>query len=148
MMLVWHIGEFQWRAAGITLKPFTPVTRAAAIAAFAGMGPPAEYCDGQLVIAGAAILLFATIGASPAQTRLVAPDRLEWRPARNDYHPEEETPWLPAVAIPRYDPDRAEWLSRAHVLLKGGGEGGQWVYCGTAHLASYSYAAERAPPGP
>ena len=128
-----------------TLKPFIPVTRAAAIAEFAGT--PVEYCDGQIVIVGSAILLFASIGASPGQTRLVAPDRLEWRPARNDYHPDEELPWLPAAAIPRFD-HRAELVTRTHVLLRLAGSRDQWIYCGAAHLGSYSYPTEKAPPGP
>jgi hypothetical protein len=129
-----------------TLKPFTLVTRAAAIAEFAGT--PIEYCDGQVVIVGSAILLFATVGTSPQQTRLVAPDRLEWRPARNDYHPDEKIPWLPAVAIPLVDHDRAEWLSYTHILVQPAGAGDEWLYCGPAHLGSYSYAEESTPPGP
>jgi hypothetical protein len=131
-----------------TLKPFTQVTRAAAIAEFAGVETPVEYCDGQLVVAGGAILLFATIGTSPAETRLVAPDRLEWRPARNDYHPDEEIPWLPAAAIPRLDHERAEPLSYTHILVQPAGTDDEWLYCGPAHLGSYSYAEESTPPGP
>jgi hypothetical protein len=129
-----------------TLKPFTLVTRAAAIAEFAGT--PVDYCDGQIVTVGSAILLFATVGTSPEQTRLVAPDRLEWRPARNDYRPDEKIPWLPAVAIPRVDHDRAEWLSYTHVLVQPAGTGDEWLYCGAAHLGSYTYAEESTPPGP
>jgi hypothetical protein len=130
-----------------SLTAFTEVTRDQAITAFGGSGQAAQYCDGQIVIVGGAILLFATLGEGPDQTRLKASDSLEWRPRRNDYHPEEEIPWLPAAAIPRYDRDRKAWATRSHILLQRKAHAGRWLYCGAAHLGSYALGRRTDPPG-
>lgn len=130
------------------LAAFTEVTRGQAIAAFGDGGQAAQYCDRQIVVIGSAILLFATLGDGPDGTRLTASDSLEWRPKRNDYHPEEEIPWLPAAGIPRYDHDRKAWETRSYVLLQRKAEGDLWLYCGGAHLGSYAIPRRTEPPGP
>src|SRR5262245_48425116 len=116
-----------WLRIMASLTTFSAVTRDQAIAAFDGSGQAAEYCDGQIVVAGDAILLFATIGDGSDETRLTASDTLEWRPMRSDYHPEEKIPWLPAAAIPRYDHDRKAWATRSHVLLRLHAHGDRWL---------------------
>lgn len=118
-----------WRLQIMTsLAAFTEVTRDQAITAFGGSGQ--TYCDGQIVVVGSAILLFATLGDGSDDTRLTAADSLEWRPKHNDYHPEEEIPWLPAAAIPCYDHDRKTWLTHSHILLRRQSHADRWLYCG------------------
>ena len=130
------------------LATFTEVTRGQAIAAFGGSGRAAQYCGGQIVIVGSAILVFATLGKGSDGTCLTASDSFEWRPQRNDYHPEEDIPWLPAAAIPRYDRDRKAWTARSYILLQHQGGGDRWLYCGAAHLGSYAITRGTEPPGP
>jgi hypothetical protein len=131
-----------------SLAAFSEVTRDQAIAALGGSGQAAQYCEGQIVIVGSAILLFAATGGGSDDTRLTASDCVEWRPKRNDYHPGEQIPWLPAAAIPRYDHDRKAWVSRSHILLRRRADADRWLYCGGAHLGSYAIPRGNDPPGP
>ena len=112
------------------------VSRDAAISTLAD-GAISNFCDGQLVVAGSAILLFATLSDSADGTRLETPERLVWRPSRNDYHPEEEIPWLPHATIPQFDHRRKVFRSQLHVLLRKEEERDHWLHCGQGHLLSY-----------
>ena len=121
----------------VDLMPSTFVTREAALKV-AGRGRRHVFCEDQFVVTGRAILLFATLG--PEGTALTAPDSLEWRPARTDYHPDEKIAWLPQAVIPEV---RHRWKrlnTQAFVFLRKAGAEDRWLFCGPAQLGSYQHS--------
>jgi hypothetical protein len=116
-----------------------------------------SFCEGQFYVTKAAICCFIDANGT-SQSFLESPSRLQWKPARLDYHPEEDLAWFPAAAREtRPGPARitsaqnaAEWLKQQnasppppesfkehYLFLRRPGES-QYLYAGPAHLSAYS----------
>lgn len=117
----------------------TRLPRCAALAAFGGNASAPTFCGGDFVKLDGAVLLFATL-SGPARTRLETADRLIWCPicvtealeGANDAHP-----WLPSAIRECFD--RADKRSFEHyAFVRQPQDGDNWLYCGHAHLGSWS----------
>lgn len=106
--------------------------------AVARFGDPAEaelFCDRQFAVLPGTTVCFATQGDPDSGTKLLAPSKLAWKPARLDYHSEDKRPWLPERLTICVERDGA-WLPLHHMFLRVAGEQ-QFVYAGIAVLNSF-----------
>jgi len=111
------------------------VTRAEAIAAFGDPAAAQGHCDDQFVVFPHAVLCFATVGNPDAQPFLGTPTSFVWKPARLDYDPADQIPWLPTPAREVWGPNR-ELIKEHHIFLRLPGVE-SFAYLGTAHLGSW-----------
>jgi hypothetical protein len=92
-------------------------------------------CDGQFVVLPKAILCLATVGDPASEPYMGVPSSFCWKPARLDYDPTDEVPWLPTKAREVWGPDR-EKIKEHHLFLRAPGDE-CFVYVGSAHLGSW-----------
>jgi len=110
-------------------------TRDEAVATFGDPGAGQSYCDGHFVVLPDVVLCLATVGNPDSQPFLGLPTSFQWKPARLDYDPDDEIPWLPTPVREVWGLNR-ERLKEHHILLRAPGDERN-VYIGSAHLGSY-----------
>lgn len=112
-----------------------PYTVDEAVAAFGGTGEARFLCDGQFIVLPKVVLCMVTVGGPATQSFLGTPESVVWKPARLDYDPADEFPWLPTPAREVWGPDRQKVKQHQMFLRRPGDE--RFFYAGEAHLGSY-----------
>ncbi len=126
------------------LQLFSYVTTHEARAAFTNQQPCRSYCDDQFIKCGDAVLFYARLKRSPGGTHFLSSDHLIWRPERDDYHADEEWPWLPSAVIPQFDNSSEYSKPRLYMFASTSEFADRWLYCGEVHLSSYGHADGKA----
>jgi Immunity protein Imm1 len=106
-----------------------------AIAAFDATSAAELLCDRQFVILPTAVLCMATVGDPATRPNLSNPSHVVWRPARIDYAPIDDVPWLPSKVREVRGADRRK-IREHHVFLRLPSDE-SFFYAGKAHLGSY-----------
>jgi hypothetical protein len=103
--------------------------------ALAAFGDPAGarfFCDRQFAVFPHATLCFATMGDPETGTRLLGPSKLSWTPARLDFHPRSDPPWVPG-RLARCVERNGAWLPLHHLFLRAAGDEA-YVFAGIAEV--------------
>jgi hypothetical protein len=117
------------------LSPYAKSTLKRAVAAFGDPASAEYFCDRQFAVVRGTRLCFATTGDPKSGTKLLTPSTVSWRPARLDYHPERQIPWLPAP-LTRCVERNGGYLPLHHMFLRAAGDR-QFVYAGIAELPMF-----------
>ena len=109
-----------------------------AVATFGGDVAFESFCDGQFLVLHKVVLCLSTLGETDEQPHVSCPSCFVWRPARLDYDPADEMPWLPEKVREVWDRSQKQVkkLRDHHVFLRTPSDE-RFFYAGPAHLGSY-----------